>query len=77
MSNRTRVALERLIDIEKARGEVWDTCLIDAADRASNCFLANQDDAAKMFRDQLNFFRQRTKESSGHVCDLLLERNPT
>ena len=72
---RSRVKLDRLIDIERAQGEVWDDCITDAADRATNCFLADQDEAAKMFRDQLRYFRRMTKESSGRVCDLLLERN--
>ena len=75
MGKRSRIKIDRLIDIERAKGEVWDECLIDAADRSTNCFLSDQDESAKLFRDQLRFFRRMSKESSGRVCDLLLERN--
>ena len=72
---RTPAEIELLIASEHGRIEVWDNCLHDATDRATNCFLADQDEAAYLFRDQLRRLRLRSSEACGRLCDLLLELN--
>lgn len=70
---RTKLEVELLSQFMHGMVHAYGDCLDDATHRATCCFLADQDEAAKLFRDQLKSFRMRASEANSRLCDLFLE----
>jgi hypothetical protein len=67
--------VDHLVKVQEGAVAMIRECLDDAAERATLCFLADQDEAAYLFRDQLKRFRRLSEEANSLLCDLLLELN--